>query len=100
VRRHLFLIALLSVLLPGTVLHGSRDSVAPPPFVSSLRAMPGAGRAMARTQRSVTACRPVRGVYIVPARRPKATIAFREDTPLQDRILERPTGLRAPPAIG
>jgi len=38
---------------------------------------------MARTQRSVSACRPVRGVYIVPARRPKATIAFRKTLPFR-----------------
>jgi len=97
VTRHIFLIALLSVLLPGTVLPGSRDAVAPRPFVTSLRAMPGAGRTMARIMRRVSECRPVRGVYIIPARRPKATVAFRSDVPLQDRLVLRPTGLRAPP---
>jgi hypothetical protein len=99
VTRHFFLIALLSVLLPGTVLPVSRDAIAPRPFVSSLRSMPGAGRAMARTLKRSVAGQPVRGEYIVAARTPKAALPPPETTSLPDRFTPTPVGLRAPPAF-
>lgn len=101
--RHLFLIALLSVLLPGGILPqdlpNDRRFDAAPPFVAALRAMPGAARAASRTLRKSVVARPVSGVYMIAARQPKALFALRSDVPLPGRLLWRASGLRAPPAL-
>jgi hypothetical protein len=103
VSRHLFLIALLSVLLPGGLLpqelSQDRTADAARPFVVALRAMPGAARAASRTMRKSVVARPVRGVYMIPSRQPKALSALRPADPLPDRLLWRPSSLRAPPAL-
>jgi hypothetical protein len=77
---------------------GDRSAVPPPPFVTALQTMPGAGRAASRSLRKAAATRPVRGVYMVPARQPKALSAPWANTTLPLRVLWRAAGLRAPPS--
>jgi hypothetical protein len=87
----------LTVLLPGSAMAADRSLPAPPPFVTALRAMPGAGRAASRSMRKIVATRPVRGVYMVPARHPKSLYSPWANTALARRILWPSAGLRAPP---
>lgn len=95
--RHFFLIAFLTVLLPGSAMAADQRMVPPPAFVTALRAMPGAGRAASRSMRKIVAARPVRGVYLVPARQPKALRPPAEHVHLPAPA--RTAGLRAPPAL-
>jgi len=89
------------VLLPGGILPGDlpdhRRSDAAPPFVAALRAMPGAARAASRSLRKTVVARPVRGLYLVPARQPAALFALRSDDPAPARPTWPPSALRAPP---
>jgi hypothetical protein len=99
VSRHFFLIAFLTVLLPGSAMATDHAMVPPPAFVTALRAMPGAGRAASRSLRKMVAARPVRGVYLVPARQPKSLRSPWANTALPERALWRAAGLRAPPTL-
>lgn len=100
VTRSFFLIALLSVLLPSGVIPAERMAMAASrPFVSNLRAMSHAARSVARDTRRQVAVRPVRGVYLIPARRPKALSVIHQDTLLPDRPLWRPSNFRGPPRL-
>lgn len=96
--RRFFLIAFLTVLLPGSAMAADQRMVPPPAFVTALRAMPGAGRLASRSLRKMTAARPVRGVYLLPARQPKA-LRPPANLLLPARVLWRSPGLRAPPAL-
>lgn len=98
--RHLFLIALLTVLLPAGVSPAHRmDALEARPFVAALRAQPCAQRGITRTERRMVAAQPVRGVFLIPARRPKVLFPFQPNTRLPNRATPRAVLLRAPPTL-
>jgi len=90
------------VLLPGGVLPQelSQDRTAEArPFVVELRGLPGAARAASRNVRKTVVARPVRGVYLIPARQPKSLFGPIAESSPPGRLLWRPSSLRAPPAF-